>query len=438
MKKQKFYWALGVFVMFLIIWFCYRGGQLALDPEQTAEGPAGTEQVDVQPTLKAPPPGETFATGHWEGDEWRRTAPPEPATVMHEGKAMTLAELYRSAHLGTKPWAEKVPIFNRIIAEAPYSEEAYYARRDLAEHDENGETIWDDAVLFERLQPLVAYHPNYPRLLKLLLQKGWDIYPEAAIHYGKEALKYVDMYPIGRGHGAFPEDIHDNLGDAYQQIGDYSSALAHHQKALELIRAYPGRTRTLDYAELVQRSIDAILSGNPHHGPLAQEEDSEDVDSVPVVDPVGSEAVSAPRPLPSIEPGAPLSDVLEDEDDVSGESPNDGVDPRAVARQQAQQRYEQVKQKAQQEQQRFESFMKQLHQIATIKTEADFEKFLMQELVNQLRAPDTAQDKKPSVSADRMRRAAQIFRKSKTPAEGMKALQEVDPDLANTLHRLCR
>ncbi len=110
MKRQKFYWALGVLVMLTIIWFCYKAAPPTLDPDPTAQRPEETEQHDATHSLKAPPQGETFATGYWEGEQWHRTAPPAPVTVMHEGKAMTLKELYRYAYRAcSENWTEESP-----------------------------------------------------------------------------------------------------------------------------------------------------------------------------------------------------------------------------------------------------------------------------------------------------------------------------------------
>ncbi len=411
-----------------------------LDPEQPPGSLPEPEQVAAPPILKAPPQGETFATGHWEGDEWRRTAPEAPTTVMRQGKEMTLDAFYSYAYSNLptgerRPWAERVALLKRAIAADPYSQRAYSARELLASKDDNGESIYDKVLLFERLEPLLEYHPDSPNLLKQLLMHGSRIYPELAIHYGEEALKYVDMYRMNSPYGAYPKSIHTFLGFTYQRVGDYSSALAHHQKALDLALAYPERRRGLfSPLEYYQEIVDDILSGKPHQGPLASKKKR-----APVAAPVSSASVSVPQKLPSVEPRDPLFDGGADaDDDVPGASPSDGVDPRAVARQQAQKMSEHARQKTQAEQKRFENFVKQLHQIATIKTEADFEKFLTQELVKQLRTPNTAQDKKPPVSADRLRRASHIFRKAKTPAEGMKKLREVDPDFANTLQRVCR
>ncbi len=432
MKRQKFYWALGVLVMLFMVWFFYNVGP-PLDTEQPPGSLPKPEQVAAPPILKAPPQGETFATGHWEGDQWQRTVPEAPATVMHDGKAMPLDKFYSYAYrVRSKNWAEGVALLNRAIAADPYSKSAYYTRRGIAMRDENGEWIYNDAVLFDRLQPLLAYHPDSPGLLGELLGAGMHIYPEAAIHYGTEALKYVDMYRMNSGYGAYPERIHHYLGFAYQNIGDYSKALEHHRQSLKLIESYPDRAYM--QPDTPRNSINRILSGKPGFGPLAQKVRSKAVGGLPVAPSVGSASVSVPRELPSVEPGDPLFDGGADaDDDVPGASPSDGVDPRAVARQQAQKMSEHTRQKTQAEQKRFENFVKQLHQIATIKTEADFEKYLTQELVKQLEGskPAAAPVKRPS--AERMRRASQIFRNAKTPAEGMKKLREVDPDFANTL-----
>ncbi len=324
-----------------------------------------------------------------------------------------------------------VALLNRAIAADPYSQQTYYARRLLAVRDENGEWIHNDAVLFDQLQPLLAYHPDSPGLLGELLGAGMHIYPEAAIHYGTEALKYVDMYRMNSYYGAYPEQIHYYLGHAHQNLGDYSKALAHYRQSLKLIEAYPDRSYTQPDPGY---SINRILAGKPSFGPLAQKNRGVAGDSVPVQPDVAAESGPAPQKLPKIQPGDPLSDGIADEDkdgNVSDASKNGGVTSRAVARQRAQQRYEHAQKMAQQEKQQFENFVQQLHQVATIKTEADVQKFLTQELVKKLITPG----QKPPVSAKRMQQAAHIFRNAKTPKEALKKLREVDPDFANTLQQ---
>ena len=216
--------------------------------------------------LKPPPPGETFATGHWDGDKWHRTVPKEPETITYEGEALPLYKLYNASFHFEKSWEERVAILKRIITEAPYSKTAFAARGHLARHDENGKRIHDNGLLFERLQPLLKYHFDSPGLLHDLLVNGMDIDPEAAIRYGKEALKYVDMYPMDSGYSEFPESIHHFLGYAYQNIGDYSTALEHLNQALKLyIRVQNAYSRSFK----VKEHIEQILKENPILGPLS-------------------------------------------------------------------------------------------------------------------------------------------------------------------------
>ncbi len=97
------------------------------------------------------------------------------------------------------------------------------------------------SLLFERLEPLLNYHPNCPGLLYDLLRYGSDFDPESTISYGKKALKYVDMYKKNTQYGADPAKIHRLLGNVYQEIGDHSSALVHLNKTLVLYKVYPER-----------------------------------------------------------------------------------------------------------------------------------------------------------------------------------------------------
>lgn len=254
--SKKLYWGLGVLLILII----GAGGVLLLWDTDTE--PA--EKI----ALKPPPEGETFATGHWRGDKWHRTVPKDPETITYNGETLTLYGLYRASY--DKSWEERVAIRKRIIAEAPYSRTAYYAREDLATHDENGKSISNDALRFERLKPLLKYYPDSPGLLHDLLQSGMHNHTKAAIEYGKEALKYVDMYRIDSGYGEHPINIHNLLGYAYQIIGDYNTALEHLDQALKPYGATPGGVRGAHSSGyIVRQHIDRIVEGNPILGPLS-------------------------------------------------------------------------------------------------------------------------------------------------------------------------
>ena len=221
--------------------------------------------------LKLPPPGETFATGHWDGDKWHRTVPPDPETIMYAGEALPLRKLYQAAFYFEKSWEEKVVVLNLIIAEAPYSNEAFEARYVLATHDENGERISDDALVIERLKPLLKYHSDSSFLLHALLFHSRHSHLEAAIGYGKEALKYVEMRRLDADFVTTPEHIHYHLGELYQDIGDYSTALAHLNQALKICEIVEQVGIISGGSEgLVRKHIDRIREGNPGLGPLSK------------------------------------------------------------------------------------------------------------------------------------------------------------------------
>ena len=78
--SKKLYWGLGVLMILIIGVLIGAGGVLLLRDTDTE--PA--EEI----ALKPPPPGETFATGHWDGDKWHRTVPKEPETITYEGEAL--------------------------------------------------------------------------------------------------------------------------------------------------------------------------------------------------------------------------------------------------------------------------------------------------------------------------------------------------------------
>lgn len=221
--------------------------------------------------LKLPPPGETFATGHWDGDKWHRTVPPDPETIMYAGEALLLRKLYQAAFYFEKSWEEKVVILNLITAEVPYSNEAFEARYVLATHDENGERISDDALVIERLKPLLKYHPDSSFLLHALLFHSRHSHLEAAIRYGKEALKYVEMRRLDADFVTTPEHIHYHLGELYQDIGDYSTALAHLNQVLKICETV-GQVGIISGGseDLIRKHIDRIREGNPGLGPLSK------------------------------------------------------------------------------------------------------------------------------------------------------------------------
>ena len=223
---RRVYWGLGVLILLIIIGACY---------------------IITKPSVQ------------------------EPETITYKGETFTLQEFYWNAC--SKSWGEKVPMLRHIIAAFPYSEESYFARRDFARHvDEN--SIVTHALLYERLQPLLKYHPDSPNLLLDLLIYGRSIDPEAAIRYGKKALKNIDRHHSIKGssirhrYSATPEKIHKYLGYAYEELGDYDTALEYLNQALNLYKSAKPQGY-LNATSLIRFHIKHIHEGNPVSGPLS-------------------------------------------------------------------------------------------------------------------------------------------------------------------------
>ena len=162
-----------------------------------------------------------------------------------------------------------MPILKQIIAEAPNSEYAYYARHDLAIYDENGKYIQECSLLFKRLEPLLKFHPDCPDLLCDLVRYGGDADPEAAIRYGKKALGYVDRYNKDSRYNAHPVRIHKYLGYIYHYSHnfDYSTALEYYNQALEhynqavnLLKAMPERRGSAVAIRLLKVKISQCIN----------------------------------------------------------------------------------------------------------------------------------------------------------------------------------
>ena len=224
--RKRMYWGLGVLVI-LLICGCVFLFEKYTDPERVL--------------LKKPPLGETYTTGHWDGDKWIRTVPPDPETIYVDGIKYTYEELERAND--ESGWVVKQRIYGKHAVEKyPYSEVALQERYRRAEKDENNEYIWDAAILVPRYKEMLKWHSDSPRLLQDLAALLMDVSPAEAIKYGEEALKYIHLYPNTiYGYATYPEDIHATLGKAYQLVEEYDSALVHLKAAVKLIKANPGR-----------------------------------------------------------------------------------------------------------------------------------------------------------------------------------------------------
>ncbi len=370
--------------------------------------------------LKPPPDGETYATGHWHGDEWHRTVPPEPEAVSVDGEMWTYADLERKIMHGPPEDRRKANL--RLIEAYPYSELALEARYDFTKYDKNNKRIpWGSRNELPQYKEMLKYHPDSPRLLQDLAQLTQADSPEESIVYAKEALKYVDLYASNSWYGLWtePEEIHTNLGMAYQRVGDYDSALVHLKAAQTLVNANPGRYWEND--DTIVAHIEAIERGFPVYGPPSEVE-------------AFDESLSDPFNLPLLpdfpvdtSPDADVDGAFDPQampvDTVSAPGGSPAADaPRAVAAQQMRDAF------VQRQQQEFEDFLQWMETIENAKSPADLEDFLMREMAKQLRGES------PDFSSDRLIRAFETMqRHGKTDA--IPHLQKIDPDLAKAMSK---
>lgn len=273
--RNKLYWGLGVLIVLLICVSVFLFEKY-MDPEPEL--------------LRRPPPGETYTTGHYDGDKWHRTVPPDPETIYIDGEAeglyegaegggeLTYAELKEKDGGGLM--SDRRVYGKYAVEHYPYSELALNERYRRAEKDEKGKRIWDAAILVPRYKAMLKWHSDSPRLLYDLAALLEEDSPAEAIKYGEEALKYTHLYPANTysGYWTYPERIHGMLGHAYQRVADYDSALVHLKAAVKLIKAHPGRYRDspdtyIDLIKYIEKGDPLIVPPTPDF-----EFDSDDYD----------------------------------------------------------------------------------------------------------------------------------------------------------------
>ena len=368
--------------------------------------------------LRAPPSGETYGTGYWDDDKWHRTAPPAPEKISVDGEMLTYEDLRMRLSYGSSDDHRKV--YQHLIEAYPYSELALQGRYSLA-----GDVWPDKSLLLLRYKEMLKYHPDSPRVLQKLAQLTEEDAPEESIFYATEALKYVDLYPSDSTYGLWtePEEIHGNLGMAYQRVGDYGSALVHLKKTRDLIYANPGRRWGKDYADdVIVGHIEAIENGNPIYGPPSE--------VVPFE--VYDESLSNPFNLPPVSDVPDVPDVPES--GLSAADADVGVGPQAMpadpvldpgrdaAAQQARDAF------VQRQQQEFDAFLRWVEAIESAKSPSDLEDFLMHEMAKHLQGEATR------FESERVLRAHEVLDRF-GEKEGLKRLEQVDPELAREIRR---
>ena len=417
--SKKLIWGLGFLVGLIIgVSAAMLMRQTDTEPKVIYKVPSAEviQQARKANAVKRPPPGETYGTGHWDGEEWHRTVPPEPEAVPVDGEMLTYADLRMKLSRGPD---ERRKAYQLLIEAYPYSELALQGRYYFTKYDKNGYPLPDDSInKLEAYKEMLKYHPDSPRVLRDLARLTEEDAPEESIFYATEGLKYVDLYPSDTTYGRWtePEEIHASLGKAYQMVGDYESALVHLKKTQALIYANPGRTWEKDFADVIGREIEAIENGDPIYGPPSEMESFE----------VFDESLLDPFNLP------PVSDIPENESPAT--DADVGVGPRAVpadtvsgpgraaAAEQARAAY------VQRQQQEFDEFVRWMEQIEHAKSPTDLEDFLMREMAKQLQGGES------QFTPDQLIQAFQATQQRGID-DGIKHLQKIDPEVAKEMAR---
>ena len=414
--KSRMYWGVAILIILLIgvsVFMLMRNRDT--EPKVIYKVPSAEvmQQVRKANAVKKPPPGETYGTGYWDGDEWHRTAPPEPESVSVDGEMWTYADLEMKIRQGSSEVRQKA--YRLAIAAYPYSELALGARYSLMRYDENGKHVFPDSqTKLEEYKEMLKYHPDSPRLLHDLAQLTEEDAPEESIFYAKEALKYIDLYPPDSAYGrrAYPEKIHHNLGFAYQRVGDYDSALVHLKKTKTLIEANLGRRWDTDYLDnVIIPNIEAIENGNPRYGPPSEEDPLEGIDPS-LLDPFNLPPVSDFGDVTMPDFDVPLKPEVMPTDTTS--------DPAAA--EQARAAFEQ------RQRQEFDAFVRWMAERERAESPTNLEDFLMREMAKQMQAGES------QFTPDQLIQAFQMWQRRGTD-DDIRHPRAVDPEVAKELSR---
>ncbi len=166
---KRFYWICGILIILLFIFMGFLYFQDLSDRKQHEKELAAAEKLlaekstDVSsPSVRQPPPGETFESGHWHGNTWHKTGTSET-----EDDVADVAE-YISPFDGA---VDQLELAERIIQERPYSDAAAEARTILLyTYREN----YDKAGAIAYLKKALEYHLESSLILKDLGKELWE------------------------------------------------------------------------------------------------------------------------------------------------------------------------------------------------------------------------------------------------------------------------
>lgn len=344
--------------------------------------PQSMPSASVPRVVEPPPPGEIEGTGHWEGNTWHKTDPPEP-----EWEAGSDDDLYsmalRDGYL--RPWEVKEAL---------------------------------------------RYHPESPLLLSMFAVNEVFHRPEETILYAKKALR--NLAKTSEDYSKFgvtdsPRmNAHWALGFAYQKLGDYKTALVHLKMTRSLLKpglaldSLDGNLSRMLY-EGRSRDIAAIKAGKPLLGPdpkpaaaaaplVVSDPSPSSSDSV-IVPPVPVDMGAVPSRFPA---GAAVSST-----DPSF------VDARGLRAESEAFREDPDRLRARQE---HLDFVRWLETIESAKSPSDLDTFLMREMAKTLSGGDA------QFTPDRLIRAFEVMHRQGQP-RGLSELEKRDAEIAREVAR---
>ncbi len=432
--KRKLYWGFAALIILIIgtagVLFIQhnRAEMVLLEALSDADNSDSSQQQPAQRGVgstdyKAPPLGETDDTGYWEGNTWHQKPAPKPKKKGWWKTGDTRKYLEMLAITGNIPkeFRPDSKAFARwIIAEHPYSQAALEARLVLGG--------WGTSYLMDALK----YHPTSPLLhAKIAASTSSRRYPEKVVAFAKK--KALRLLPTTtedtsyRGIWNSPAVLsHESLGQAYQRLGDYKSALVHLKAAQRLYKTGIGDDDlNMDGYELMSKWIAGIEAGKPLIGPNPKPHPEPSADfplstSQPSAPVAPVDAAELP-PVPFDFPASPSDDMFR-APNTSSLSPSDqGMREREAAKQ-AHSAF------AKRQQQEFGDFLRWMARIEQAKSPADLEDFLMREMAKHLQGGAS------EFTPDRLIHAFEMVNRH-GDAAGMVHLQALDPDIAKAMSR---
>ena len=282
-----------------------------------------------------------------------------------------------------------------------------YARRVLSEDPENLDARFyllrsepDDTTRTAAYRDILETHPDSVLAMNGLGSSLYFDHPEEAIQVLKKAQS------LGSQHVGFA------LGRAYERLGDYKTAWIHYRKALILDPD----------GQLIYMHMDGIAKGEPLYKPIQPSTQT-------LMPPTGD---GAQVPLPqeteadatAVETEPSETPLWNQPTSTAVQTAEDKYNARAAAAEQAYQEFRKLGGKSHQE---FQAFIDWVQHAEN--EPATSQDFLSQQMKSHLTKGAISQ-----FDAERIVRAFEILERY-GPEEGLRHLQETDPEIAEQIRR---